>query len=166
MRSISGILILLRGMPVHWKSSTQTVTSTSTCASETVAQSDLIVVSEEVHQIHSMLLRGVDDVTSEPSTKGPLYCDNRSTVLNAKKDDISDVPKKSRHVALRCQKVLEEGIRSIFTPTDMQLADGMTKSPSDGRMLFNILHPHAVKSAFLEKVKRSSSSLSNRRGEC
>ena len=133
-----------------WKSSIQSVTAFSTCSAEIVAQSDSITISEDVHQIHSVLNTGKDNLNDNSDGKGLLFCDNRSAVINAKKLDITDVPRKSRHVALRNQKVLEHGVRSFFTPTAVQLADGLTKSPT-GQMLVNMLHPHMVKCKTLEQ---------------
>ncbi|CAD7938064.1 unnamed protein product [Amoebophrya sp. A25] len=59
-KSVSGVVVYYYGCPVVWKSTAQTVRSGSTCESETVAQSDLLKVSEDIHAIRRFL-RGVPE---------------------------------------------------------------------------------------------------------
>ena len=62
--------------------------------------------------------------------EGPLWCDNRGAVVCARKgpDGTDEIPKRTRHVALRFARVLPEARRLWFCPTNDQLADGLTKS--------------------------------------
>ena len=62
--------------------------------------------------------------------RGPLWCDNRSVVLAARKEDYSDMPRKTRHVALRYCHVKEHANRLFFCTTKMQRGDAMTKPPT------------------------------------
>ena len=58
-----------------------------------------------------------------------IWCDNRSAVITSRKGaNTEEIPKRTRHVALRHCKVLNHSQRIWFCPTDLQLADGLTKS--------------------------------------
>ena len=67
---------------------------------------------------------------AEAVKKGPIWCDNRSAVISGRKgwENTAEIPKRSRHVALRFGAVLQESSRIWFAPTDWQKADGLTKS--------------------------------------
>jgi len=128
-----------------WKSSCQTVTAMSTTESEIVAQSDLLTISEEVHSVSDFLrgLTGGESLQLGQEERRPLLGGNRSAILIPEKTCIEDVPTKSRHIALRCRSVMNSGLRSIFCPTDAQLADGLTKAPT-ANMVKNLLFPASM----------------------
>ena len=77
--------------------------------------------------------------TSVP--KGALWRDNRGAVLSGRKGPMGseEIPKKTRHVALRFAKVLPEYQRLWFCPTELQRADGLTKS-GNSMALRNVFH--------------------------
>jgi hypothetical protein len=142
LRSISGVAIYLHGCPISWKCRVQTVFAGSTTESEWIALSDAVEVSESVQALHEFLVgRAVQ--------KGPLWCDNRGAVICGRKgvNNTDEIPKKTRHVALRFARVLPESERLFFVPTDLQRADGLTKS-GNYKALRNIFqsgpHPAAA----------------------
>ncbi len=147
---------MYRGTCVAWSSKTQTVTATSTCQAETIAQSDMLAISDDVMEVSSML-RTANEREHESSIdkRGPLWCDNRSVVINSKKDFVSDIPKRSRHVALRAVKYQEEGRRTYFTPTDLQLSDGLTKLKEYGSIdnLINLFFPQNAVGKWVAKAE-------------
>ena len=66
-----------------------------------------------------------------PDEMGPLWCDSRSAIISARKEQVADISRKSRHMAIRLSKVRDERERLAFCPTNLQRADGLTKgSPS------------------------------------
>ena len=134
MRSISGTIIYLHSTPVAWRSKVQSVFSSSTTESEWIAMSDSISISESVHAVHEFLL-------GKPALQGPIWCDNRGAVVSARKgpEGTDEISKRTRHVALRFAKVLPEFQRIWFSPTDQQLADGLTKS-CNREALQNLFH--------------------------
>jgi hypothetical protein len=125
MRSISGVVIYMHGTPVAWKSKVQSVFASSTTESEWVAMADGIAIGEGVQVLKEFLVG-----SEKPLEKGPLWCDNRSAVICGRKGpaNTDEIPKRTRHVALRFAKVLTEFERLWFCPTMDQRADGLTKS--------------------------------------
>jgi len=111
----------------------------STCESEWVAQSELILFSEEAHEIFRVL-EGKDEIIIPMSERGPIWCVNRSVRISARKEDYADMPRKTRHVALRFCHVKEHAARMFFTPTKMQRSDALTKPPTAEmiRLLFHL----------------------------
>jgi len=126
LRSITGVTVYLHGMPIAWKTKVQTIHTSSTTESEWVALADGIEFSQSVYGLQRFLV-GKPELA--PNT-GPIWQDNRPAVINARKGEagIDEIPKKTRHIALRYARVLEHGSRIWFVPTKMQLADGLTKS--------------------------------------
>ena len=53
---------------------------------------------------------------------------------------MADVPKKSRHVALRYMAVRDHAERLCFVPTGMQRADALTKGAHSGMIYKNVFH--------------------------
>lgn len=138
LKSVSGSMVYYRGCPVSWKSSVQTVMTSSTFESEWVAQSDLLLLSRETNAL-VRFLNGKSEIEMRPEEMGPLWCDSRSAIISARKELLSDVARKSRHVAIRLAGVRDEAKRLAFVPTDMQRADGLTKgspNPNVYQMLF------------------------------
>jgi hypothetical protein len=124
LKSISGIVIYLHGTPVAWKSKVQTVFASSTTQAEWIALADGIEMAQSVHALRDFFY-GTQD-----GKKGPIWCDNLGAVRCARKGPGSteEIPKKTRHVALRWARVLEEQESLFFCPTHEQRADGLTKS--------------------------------------
>ena len=126
LRSITGVTVYLHGMPVAWKTKVQTIHTSSTTESEWVALADGIEFSQSVYGLQRFLV-GKPELA--PNT-GAIWQDNRPAVINARKgpEGIDEIPKKTRHIALRYARVLEHAKRIWFVPTKLQLADGLTKS--------------------------------------
>ena len=126
LRSITGVMVYLHGMPIAWKTKVQTLHTSSTTESEWVALADGIEFSQSVYGLQRFLV-GRNEIEDN---EGSILCDNRCAVINGRKgpEGLEEIPKKTRHIALRYARVLEHGSRIWFVPTDKQLADGMTKS--------------------------------------
>ena len=52
--------------------------------------SDLITLNEEIHEVHRVL-EGKSEIDDNQNNKGPLWCDNRSSILCAKKESIGEI---------------------------------------------------------------------------
>ncbi len=126
LRSITGVVVYLHGMPIAWKTKVQTIHTSSTTESEWVALADGIEFSQSCYGLQRFLV-GKDELAPN---EGPIWQDNRPVCINARKgpEGSEEIPKKTRHIALRYARVLEHGKRLWFVPTDHQLADGLTKS--------------------------------------
>jgi hypothetical protein len=133
LRSITGVVVYLHGTPVAWKTKVQTIHTSSTCESEWVALADGIEFSQSVYGLQKFLI-GKNETDK---SSGPIWVDNRAAVINARKgpEGIEEIPKKTRHIALRFARVLEHASRIWFVPTDIELADGLTKSVNRGALL-------------------------------
>ena len=129
LRSISGIIIFLHSMPVHWKSTVQTVHCNSSQSAEWVAASDAIQMAESVSGLQFFLENRPEDTDPE----GPIWCDNKGAVQIARRgwDNFDEVPRKSRHVALRFAQVMDQHNRLFWTYTTAQKADCLTKSSNE-----------------------------------
>ena len=136
----------MHGTPVARKSRGQTVFGGSPSEAEWIALADGIQVGEGVQVLKEFLA-----ASKVPVDKGPLWCDNRSAVICGRKGltGTDEIPKRTRHVALRFAKVLEEADRIWFCPTADQRADGLTKScnPFALRHIF-INHPKPIDKDF------------------
>jgi hypothetical protein len=137
LRSITGVVVYLHGTPIAWKTKVQTIHTSSTTESEWVAIADGIEFSQSIYALENFM-SGRQEITLN---KGGVWCDNRAAVLCARKgvDGIDEISKKTRHIALRYARVLEHADRLWFVPTDLELADGLTKS-SNNKALFSIFH--------------------------
>ena len=126
LRSITGVTVYLHGMPIAWKTKVQTIHTSSTTESEWVALADGIEFSQSVYGLQKFLV-GRPELEDK---RGPIWQDNRPAVINARRGPagLDEIPKKTRHIALRYARVLEYANRIWFVPTDKQLADGLTKS--------------------------------------
>ena len=126
LRSITGVVVYLHGTPIAWKTKVQTIHTSSTTESEWVALADGIEFSRSCYGLQNFL----GGKTETEPEKGPIWCDNRPAVINARKgpEGIEEIPKKTRHIALRYARVLEHSKRLWYVPTDVELADGLTKS--------------------------------------
>ena len=126
LRSITGVCVYLHGMPIAWKTKVQTIHTSSTTESEWVALADGIEFSQSVYGLQRFLTGRPEIADNE----GAIMQDNKPVVINARRGEegTEEIPKKTRHIALRYARVLEHAKRIWFVPTDLQLADGLTKS--------------------------------------
>jgi hypothetical protein len=120
-KSTSGIAILFRGQPVHWRSKRQPIVTSSTTEAELVA---LNLCALQVQWLK--LLLG-EDFGVNP-LKATLHCDNQSTVAIAHNPIASD---RSRHINVKYRKVqelIENQVMSVkWISTKDQVADILTK---------------------------------------
>ena len=91
LESTTGSIVYVYGCPISWKHQVQKVRAKSTCDSEFIAQSDVLVISEGVHSLLEFLQTGNNKYESNPDVMGPLLCDNRSAVINIKKDSLYEI---------------------------------------------------------------------------
>ena len=136
LRSISGVIVYLFGTPIAWRSKVQSVFSSSTCQSEWIAMCEGIELEDSILGLVDFVLG------KQPNgNAGPIWCDNRSAVMSARKGPncTDEIPKRTRHVALRFAQVLPHAGRLWFCPTNEQLADGLTKS-NNPAALRSIVH--------------------------
>ena len=144
MRSVSGIVVYMHGFPVAWKSQPQSVTTTSSMEAEWVAASKAIELAEGP-QLLMQFLRGDVVGNKEEVEKGPILCDNRSAVLSGRKR-ATELQRATRHIAIKHAKVNENGSRIVFVPTDLQRADGLTKTSNS--LALDLIFPQNDKFAF------------------
>jgi hypothetical protein len=120
-KSTSGIAILCRGQPVHWRSQRQPIVTSSTTEAELVA---LNLCALQVQWLK--LLLG-EDFGVNP-LKATLHCDNQSTLAIAHNPIASD---RSRHINVKYRKVqelIENQVMSVkWISTKEQVADILTK---------------------------------------
>ena len=81
---------------------------------------------------------------SDDNPNAPLLCDNRSAVINIKKDSLYEINARSRHIAVRYSQVRDHASRLVFCPTKLMLADGLTKGISNGKIYRQIFFPQEV----------------------
>ncbi len=126
LRSITGVVVYLHGTPVAWRTKVQTIHTSSTTESEWVAAADGIEFSRCVYGLQNFLTGRKETDPCE----APIWIDSRPAVVNARKglEGMEELPKKTRHIALRYARVLEHGSNVWYVPTDLELADGLTKS--------------------------------------
>ena len=127
-KSTSGMVFLLNGGPITYRSSTQKSVALSTAESEYLALSD--AVKEAVYL--KMLLEDLNQTNDEPIV---IYEDNQAA------EKISKNPvfhTRTKHIDIRhhfIREKVQEGIVTVTgIPTDKQLADLFTKSL--GKQLF------------------------------
>ena len=143
MKSVTGVIVYLYGCPIAWKSTPQTVTATSSMESEWVASSKAIEIADGPHLLMQFLRgRTEKEQAREEEEKGPVLCDNRSAVLSGRKNK-NELTRPTRHIAIRHSKLLENGKRIVFVPTELQRADGLTKTSNAGAL--DIIFPQSGK---------------------
>lgn len=135
-RSVSGVLLLLNGMPVHWVSRMQSTTATSSTESEFLA---LALCTREVLGLRNML----SELGYPQYAPTEILCDNSGAVAAANSSGISS---RLRHVEVASFAVREhiEGKRVsvVQVGTSDNLADMLTKGltgPGVKRMTDQIL---------------------------
>jgi hypothetical protein len=116
-KSTSGIAILFRGQPVHWRSKRQPIFSSSTTEAELVA---LNLCALQVQWLKSLPWEdfGVDPL------KATLLCEHQCTVVIAYNPIASD---RSRHINVKfgkIQELIETHVLSVkWIPTKDQVED-------------------------------------------
>jgi hypothetical protein len=121
--SVCGMLLILHGTPIAWKSVKQTVRAESTCEAEWIS------ASEGLKWVRSMgfLPFFTNDYNSEQQLPDSLRCwiDSLSALAITKSDQVQP---RSHHYALRLHRVRDNGHRYSFCTTDKMRADGLTKA--------------------------------------
>lgn len=120
-RSVSGVCLLLGTSLISWTSKKQPVVSRSTAEAELRALADTACDLSWFH----LLLSELQIPQPRPTT---IYCDNQAAL------DIAADPvfhPKTKHFAMDChyvrEQVLSGLIRPVYIPSNLQLADVLTK---------------------------------------
>ncbi len=120
--STTGIILMLNGGPVSWKSQRKKCVSLSTTESEYVAAA---TASKEIVWIRRLL----QDFCLQKSTQTTRFCDNESSIKLVKN---AEFHQRTAHIDLKFHfiRTLQEGrvIDATYINTDMQLADILTKA--------------------------------------
>ena len=116
-RSTSGSVICYRGFPVSWKSARQTVKARSTCEAEYIALYDTIRLLEQ-NASH------VRAFTRDPEV---IFTDNKSAIDLSR---LTVVSKRSKHIDIRYHEVRQHKDIICHVPTELNLADPLTKPVS------------------------------------
>ena len=140
LKSITGIVVYLHGTPIAWKSKVQTVFTSCTTQSEWVAMADGLEHAATIYGLLRFLLGQPEAAVDD----GPLWSDNRGAVLIGRKgnEQRDEIPKRSRHVALRFARVLDEKHRLFWCPTGSMKADGLTKSGNPNALKQILVNGH------------------------
>jgi hypothetical protein len=126
-KSISGVVILLNGVPVIWKSKKQRVSALSTCEAELYAA--------VLGMVNAIYLNQVIEELGFKVKQRVLWIDNEGTIATIKKQQNTE---RTKHIDIRnhfIRDLYADGfmeVRSIATSE--QVADCMTKPL--GRILF------------------------------
>ncbi len=120
--SVTGTLLLYRGVPLYWKSSKQGILSYSTCQAEWIAASDSIRFCENLGFLNFYL--GEEGWGGLPQNL-TIWLDSDSAIKVAKSDELTS---KTKHYVLRYHQVRQYSSQVRFCRTDRQKADGLTKS--------------------------------------
>lgn len=120
-RSVTGYIMMLGQSPVSWKSKKQNTVSKSSSEAEYRAMS--AAASEITWLVRLLEELGVSSL--QPVT---LHCDNKSAIHIATNPVLHD---RTKHIAIDChftrEKVMEGLIQLTYLPTQLQLADVLTK---------------------------------------
>jgi hypothetical protein len=123
-KSISGFVVCLNGMPVSWSSRTHKSTALSSCEAEFLALSE---ATREAVWLYNFLTE-LDVGFVQPIT---IRVDNQSAIKLAENPVAHQ---RSKHIDVRYFRIHEEvakgKIKIVYVPTDENLADVLTKSPS------------------------------------
>ena len=121
-RSTAGMIMMLNGGPINWRSAKQKTVARSTCEAEYMAASDAAQDMIWIRYILPELGQQLDG----PST---IQCDNKGAI------DLAKNPvdhKRSRHINVSYHFVRElianQTLRYEYVPTKDMKADGLTKA--------------------------------------
>ena len=116
LRSTSGVILYHRGTPVIWSSKRQTIRALSTTEAEYCALYDCV---------RMVMDQGYLNFFVEEGTLPLIFCDNKSAISVA---ESSLVTKRSKHMNLRLHLVRDHIDDLCYVPTDLNLADPLTKA--------------------------------------
>lgn len=120
-KSVSGVLCLMLGSPISWRSKKQSLVALST------TEAELYALAETVKEL-KWLRKLLSDFDCNINSPIKIQCDNMSTICMVKNEDISDA---SKHIDSRIHFVRDEVQHKRFDvihcPTDLNVADLMTK---------------------------------------
>lgn len=124
-RSTTGYLFLLGGTPISWASKLQKTVALSSCEAEYMA---LTEATKELYYLYSIYN---ELPLLKPSFNNLIYTDSQSAIELAKNPLYHP---RTKHVAIKYhyirESLLDKRINLVFTPTDQQLADSLTKPAS------------------------------------
>lgn len=128
-RSTSGYVFCIGSGAISWSSKRQATVALSTCEAEyegqTQATKEAIWLRNLLSQLH---IGGTNNPNAEPATV-VLYGDNQGAIALAKNPQFHG---RTKHVDIKVKflrEQLDDGVVDLaFTPTDEQVADGLTKA--------------------------------------
>ena len=127
-RSIQGIFLLWRGVPVMWESSRQSFVTLSSAEAELVTMISGVQVAEAVQPLVSELIE--QDITIS------LLADNEAAI---RAFDAAPAGWRSRHLRMRAyaarERISANLLRVTHLPGEYQIADMATKPLARGRIL-------------------------------
>ena len=125
-RSISGIVVQLRGKSIFWKSRRQTLVSLSTAESELIAACEGVVLGQSIEALVSELF--------DCEVNKELKVDNVAAITLAE----GDKSQRTRHLRVRANFLKEmidrDCLRVTHCPGEVQLADALTKALAAPRL--------------------------------
>lgn len=121
-KSTSGLLVMLAGGPIHWKSQTQKMVTLSS------TEAELVILCMAVKEIVWLRKLGLElDIMNSAAVD--LMCENQSTIKVALNERSIH---RTRHISVRAayprEKIEEGAIDLKFIRSQQQLADMMTKA--------------------------------------
>jgi hypothetical protein len=130
-RSTTGYIFLYRGSPISWSSKLQKTVALSSCEAEYMALKEAIKEQQYIRAILHELKPILGDTVIECSN---IYTDSNSAIELAKNPVYHA---RTKHIDIQyhfTRECLEKGLLNlIWTPTDGQLADGLTKPISNDK---------------------------------
>ena len=161
-RSHGGFINFVNNGAVSWKSGLQSIVTLSSCEAEYVALCSEVC---EVKYLRS-LMRELGHKQREPTL---IWEDNKAAILIAENECSS--AGRSKHIDVRfkfvAQAIAEEAVRVRYTPTDMNLADVLTKALPTAK--FERLVRRCVESKrgeYFDNVKGESVNLVYEENQC
>ena len=131
-KSTTGMVILLGGAPIVWKSKLQRSVVTSTTEAETLALSSTV-------KTVTFLRHFAESIKALPPQKVPVKCDNSGTVLLVKGEASTQ---RTRHIGAQLyysRQQHQNGIVNVqHVPGQQQLADILTKPISGDKFTKNV----------------------------
>lgn len=130
-KSTSGLLIMLSGGPVHWKSKGQKIVTLSSTEAELVSLCSAVKDIVWLRKL-SIELQIIDHSATN------LFCDNQSTIRLALNEKACQ---RTRHMSVRAayprEKVENKEVNIAFVKTQNQMADMLTKRQEPRTFMLN-----------------------------
>jgi hypothetical protein len=121
-KSVTGIVVLLWGCPVMWKSTKQTIVATSTCLAEIVAACSGLNESDKIKEL-------LEELKILSKVESTLYVDNKPAINLIQNDK---PPQTMKHLSIKYHSVRERiqdnSYDVEYCSTENMLADIFTKS--------------------------------------